>query len=139
RDMLSPLRAQAPPVVERAALIACVGLLAAAAWLALWLSDSAGFLHLHHHLGHHGTGMAPFLLLFVCSWTVMTVAMMLPTSLPVVVTLYTFAGRRADRALLGALVVAGYLVIWAVFGALVCLGYFLWQGFLASSAWLTER
>src|SRR5262249_52425359 len=41
--------------------------------------------------------------------------------------------------LLGALVVAGYLVTWALFGALVCLGYYLWQGFLASSSWLAQR
>src|SRR5262245_33110835 len=118
----------------------CVGLLAAAAWILLWLSGDAGFMHLHHHLGHHHHATSvPFVLLFVASWTVMTVAMMLPTSLPVVVTLYTIAGRRADRALLGALTILGYLATWAIFGALVVLSYLLWQWLVSSSPWLAHH
>lgn len=136
--MLSPLRAQAPPAIERAALIASVGLLAAAAWLSLGLSGGSGLLHLHH-LSPDAVGKASFLLFFVASWTVMTVAMMLPTSLPIIATLHSFAGGRRDRILLVALVILGYLLIWALFGALVYLAYLLWQRLLGSSPWLAEH
>src|SRR5262249_9964843 len=137
--MLSPLRAKAPPAVERAALAACVALLVVAAWAGLWLAGDASFLHLHH-LGHHHVPVTGgFLLLFVASWTVMTVAMMLPTSLPIVATLYTIAGQRADRALLAALTIVGYLTVWAVFGALVVLGYLLWHWLTSSSPWLAQH
>lgn len=135
--MLSPLRAQVPPAVERAALIASVGLLAAAAWLSLGLSGS-GLAHLHH-LSPDAVRKASFLVFFVASWTVMTVAMMLPTSLPVIATLHSLAGGRRDRILLVALVILGYLLAWAVCGALVYLGYLLWQRLLASSSWLAQR
>jgi predicted metal-binding membrane protein len=58
------------------------------------------------------------LLMFVGAWTVMSVAMMLPTSLPVLTTLRTFASSRPDRPLLIALAALGYLAAWMVFGAL---------------------
>lgn len=60
--------------------------------------------------------------LFVASWTVMTIAMMLPTSLPVLTTFEAVARGHADRALLVALVVAGYLLTWSVFGMGVSVG-----------------
>ena len=136
--LLSPLRAHAPPAVERAALIASVGLLAAVAWMALGLSGSSGFLHLHH-LSNAAVRSASFGLFFVASWTVMTVAMMLPTSLPVIATLHTLAGERRDRLLLVALVILGYLLLWSLFGAVVYLGWLGWQWLLSSSSWLARR
>ena len=64
----------------------------------------------------------PFLLLFVIGWMLMTMAMMLPTSVPLLTVFHTIAGRRDDRALLVLLVVVGYLVVWAIFGVVVHLG-----------------
>jgi predicted metal-binding membrane protein len=136
--MFSPLRAQAPRAVERAALTASVILLAAGAWLAMGLSRAAALFHLHH-LSPEAAGSASFLLFFVASWTVMTVAMMLPTSLAILATLHCFAGDRRDRVLLVALVVTGYLLTWGLFGLLVYLGYLGWQRLLAFSPWLAER
>jgi predicted metal-binding membrane protein len=130
--MLSPLRAQAPPAVERAALIAGVGLLSAGAWLSMGFSGAGGVFHLHH-LSPAAVGRASFLLFFVASWTVMTVAMMLPTSLPILATLHSFAGGRRDRALLVALAIGGYLLTWTLFGVLVYLVYLLWQRWLGSN------
>ena len=69
----------------------------------------------------------------------MTVAMMLPTSLPVIATLHAFASERSDRLLLVVLTVLGYLIVWIFFGALVLIGYLSWQWLLASSPWLAER
>jgi predicted metal-binding membrane protein len=43
-------------------------------------------------------------------------AMMLPTTLPPLDILRRLTARRADRRWLTALVVIGYLSVWAVFG-----------------------
>ncbi len=136
--MLSGLRARAPAAVERKAVAAVVGLLAAAAWAALWLSPGSGAHHLPH-VSAARAATASFQLFFVASWTLMTVAMMLPTSLPVLATLHAFAGERSDRLLLVALAVLGYLIVWVLFGAVVLSGYRWWVRLLASSAWLAAR
>jgi len=121
---MSIFRSSTPPVVERTVLLSSVLLLVLAAWLALWLTESSanGFLHVHH-LGHHGVSSGSVMLLFVVGWTVMTVAMMLPTTLPIIAIFHTIAGARADRFLLVALVIIGYLATWALFGTIVYLGY----------------
>jgi predicted metal-binding membrane protein len=135
---LSALRAAAPAAVERMAVAAVVVLLAAAAWFALALSDGSGLHHLHH-LSATTVATPRFQFFFVATWTVMTVAMMLPTSIPVVATLHTFASDRSDRLLLVALTVLGYLLVWSAFGALVLTAYRLWQWLLESSPWLALR
>jgi predicted metal-binding membrane protein len=115
-----------------------VGLLTAGAWLALWLAEdsASAILHHHHHLGHLGKPSALFVLIFIAGWTVMTVAMMLPTSLPILTAFQTMARERADRAFLLALVIAGYLLTWALFGGVVYLAYLLLQWLMTSSVWL---
>lgn len=137
--ILSALRTEAPAAVERWALVIVVGLLSAAAWIALWLSPSASGLHHLHHLSAATVATVPFQFFFVAAWTVMTVAMMLPTSLPVIATLHSFAGERSDRLLLVALAIMGYQIVWVFFGALVLTGYRSWQWLLASSPWLAGR
>ena len=134
-------RITAPPAVERTALIVSVGLLAAGAWLALWLGEDSASAFLSHsqHLGHMGKPSPLFMPIFIAGWTVMTVAMMLPTSLPILTTFQTLARERADRALLLALVIAAYLLTWAVFGAVVYLAYLLLQHLMTSSAWLERH
>jgi predicted metal-binding membrane protein len=113
-------RIQAPPALRRAALVSSLGLLAAAAWLALWLGHSNhGVLH-HHSWAHGGAGL-PALLLFTAGWTVMTVAMMLPTTLPLVTTFYAIVQQRPQPVSLAGLVVTGYVLAWAGFGVVVYL------------------
>lgn len=136
--MLSTLRASAPTAVERWAVVIAVSLLAGAAWVALSLSGASGVHHLHH-MSAATVATASFQLFFVASWTVMTVAMMLPTSLPLIATLHTIAGERSDRLLLVALTIVGYLIAWGLFGALVLTGYRTWQWVLASSPWLAAH
>ncbi len=131
-------RIAVPPAVERTALTVSVGLLAAGAWLALWLAEdsASAFLHHHHHASHLGGPSALFVLVFVAGWTVMTVAMMLPTSLPILTAFQTLARERADRAFLVALVISGYLLTWALFGVVVYLAFLLLQWLMTFSAWL---
>lgn len=53
---------------------------------------------------------------YVAGWTLMTAAMMLPTSLPLLEIFRRLTQERADRTLLATLVIAGYLAVWLGFG-----------------------
>jgi predicted metal-binding membrane protein len=99
---------------HRPLLVASVGLMSVTAWLTLWQFGVA----LHGPVHSHADSGTAFALLFVCAWTVMTVAMMLPTSVPLIATFDTIAGRRRDRGLLVTLVIVGYLVTWTLVGLL---------------------
>ncbi len=131
-------RIPVPGAVERAALTVSVALLAAGAWLALWLGEDSASAFLSHsqHLGHMGKPSAFFVLIFIAGWTVMTVAMMLPTSLPILTAFQTLAGERADRAFLLALVIIGYLLTWALFGTAAYFIYLLVHRLMSISPWL---
>jgi predicted metal-binding membrane protein len=59
---------------------------------------------------------------FVVGWTLMTVAMMLPSSLPLVNLVRAVTRSRPDRGRLLALLLTGYLGVWAYFGLLASLG-----------------
>ncbi len=101
------------------ALIAC-------AWLALWVwgqSPYGRFLS-HERLGDVSGGSdAPILMIvLVAGWALMTVAMMLPTSLPLVALFHTLVQRRPDAKRLVTVLIAGYLSVWVLFGLLVHLG-----------------
>jgi predicted metal-binding membrane protein len=65
----------------------------------------------------------------------MCVAMMLPTSLPVLAAFHALAGGRPDGRALVALVVAGYLTTWAGFGLLVYGQHLILQQLLIASGW----
>lgn len=98
---------------HRTLLVGSLGLVSLAAWLALWQFGVALHAPVHHHHASPAPGPA---LLFVAAWTVMTVAMMLPTSIPLAATFQTIAGQRPDRSVLVALLIVGYLTIWALLG-----------------------
>jgi predicted metal-binding membrane protein len=57
-----------------------------------------------------------FGLLFVCGWLLMTIAMMLPTSIPLLVVFHSMLRARANWPLLISLAVFGYIAAWLVFG-----------------------
>lgn len=117
-----------PRVDNRPYLLPLLLALVAIAWLALfvWGESPYGRFLSHEDLGEvsiglnaEGVGLA---LVFVAGWTVMTVAMMLPTSLPLITMFGRIVSRRSDRTLLTALLIAGYIAIWTVFGAAVHTG-----------------
>jgi len=122
---------------DRRPFIAVMAALISLAWLALWVwgrSPGGSF------YGHHGPDVfargGAFILVFVAGWTVMVVAMMLPTSLPLISLFRTVTRRRRDRALLVALLVAGYLCTWTLFGVLVYLGGWGLHQIARQSGWL---
>ena len=69
----------------------------------------------------------------------MTVAMMLPTSLPVLTTFQAVAGGRSGGSFLVALAVAGYLASWAAFGVVVYIPVLLATDLAATVPWLKQH
>ncbi|HEX5506268.1 MAG TPA: DUF2182 domain-containing protein, partial [Thermomicrobiales bacterium] len=96
-----------------------------AAWLALVAWDVSPYARYLHHDTLEGVRLGhdwPALGLLVLGWTLMTVAMMLPTSLPLIALFHRMTGSRADHGRLVALLLAGYLGVWALFGVVAHLG-----------------
>jgi predicted metal-binding membrane protein len=134
------------PAQSRADQRILVGLLLALsglAWFALWHWGSSPYVHYVHHAHVHAPAPEDGALLpaaiFVGGWTLMTVAMMLPTSLPLLGIFARVARARADRAWLVALVVTGYLVAWAGFGVLAYAGAVAFRTATARSVWLSRN
>src|SRR5262245_14182204 len=74
--------------------------------------------------------------LFLVGWTVMSIAMMLPSSLPLLTVFHTITSG-AWR--LVALLVSGYLCIWAVFGLAALLADGALHELVEASPWLSAR
>ena len=101
-----------------------IGALIAAAWgvLAAWgASPFAGLLS-HQEIGGGTFPLAIRLGAFVAGWTLMTIAMMLPSSLPLITLFRRFVGGRSDGSLLVVLLGTGYIGVWAYFGLLAYAG-----------------
>jgi predicted metal-binding membrane protein len=127
-----------PRVSNRRLLIALVAGLIALMWLSLWAwgrSPYGRFLS-HEELGHAEGAGVTLLVLFVAGWTLMTIAMMLPTSLPLVALFHSFVRRRPQRTRLVALLVVGYLAVWTLFGLFAHVGDGVVHALVERSAWL---
>jgi len=125
-------------------LLALTGIVALA-WLelSLWsLSPYAGYLD---HRALEGTPLTlsgEYLLLlglFVCGWLLMSTAMMLPTSLPLIQLFQRTVHQRSDRNGLVALLVLGYLGVWSLVGMAAHLGDLGVHELVHRWAWLHER
>ena len=89
--------------------------LAASAWLALWLWGTSPYGRYLHHDG--GVGPLPLeAALFAAGWVLMIIAMMLPSSVPLVMTFGLLVRRRRRPGVLIGLLLLGYLAVWAGFG-----------------------
>lgn len=112
-------RASIPPRIEKIILFGVFLLICMLAWAVLYFNTD--FAHISHSFGHHhhAAHSGNFIFLFIGGWTVMTVAMMLPTTLPVVAFFHKIASQHRNRILLLALVIAGYIGTWLAFGVLI--------------------
>jgi predicted metal-binding membrane protein len=127
-------------------LFALVALLIVAlAWLALIVwgrSPYESYLD-HEQLGELGLELNGTYVsrasIFVAGWSLMTVAMMLPTSLPLILLFRTMTRSRPNRDQLIGLLVAGYLVIWIAFGTLAHLGDIGLHEGVDAWHWLEDR
>ena len=123
---------------DRRLFLGGAGGLIGLAWVVLWLwgqSPYGRFLR-HEDLALVRLNDGGCLLLFAAGWTVMIAAMMLPTSLPLVVAFRTLVQLRRDHAWLLALLLAGYLGVWSLFGLLVHVGDWGLHRAVARSPWL---
>lgn len=103
------------PRRDRAILAGSLVALTGLAWLTLWLWAGSPWGRYLHHDG--GGGSVPLeAALFTLGWVVMIIAMMLPSSVPLVVTFGAIVGRRRRPGILVGLLLTGYLVAWATFG-----------------------
>lgn len=73
------------------------------------------------------------------AWLLMCAAMMLPTTLPLLVTWRRLVSGRPDRLLLLGLVIAGYLAVWGAFGIAANLADTGLHRLVESSAWLARN
>ncbi len=122
-------------------LLGSLGTLSALAWLSLWLVGRSPYGVLVHHHGLSVPHVAPslFFLLFVVGWSVMTMAMMLPTIFPLVTLFQTITRQRENRALLVSLVVAGYVLTWVLFGVIVYVAALSGRWLIDSIPWVERN
>ncbi|MCA1731710.1 MAG: DUF2182 domain-containing protein [Actinobacteria bacterium] len=127
----------AAPRDDRRLFTALMVALITLAWLALWIWGQSPYgRFLSHHSLEAVRGNAALMLVFVAGWILMVVAMMLPSSLPLVALFHTLVRGRSDRTRLTVLLVAGYVVVWTLFGVLVYLGDWILHGAVEQSTWL---
>jgi predicted metal-binding membrane protein len=136
-----PVAARERAAADRRLFPLLLGALIAVAWLALAVWDRSPY---GRYLGHHelSNGRDGGLLLagvFVGGWLLMIVAMMLPTSLPLVLLFGRLTQQRRDRGRLLLLLLAGYLAAWTGFGWLVYAGDGLLHAVVARGAWLAAN
>jgi len=132
--------AQSGDAVERWLFAGAMGGLVGGAWLSLGLLGASPYAsYLGHDLavedGDAGA-IALRVAAFVAGWLLMSIAMMLPSSLPLVTVFHTITSG-AWR--LVGLLVAGYLWIWALFGLTVVVADAGLHALVDSSPWLASR
>lgn len=127
-------------VDTRRPLILSLVALSALAWLALGLWGQSPY---SRYLSHHelqvittNITLAP---LFVVSWVVMTIAMMLPTSLPLITLFDTLTRARPNHIRLVMLLVGGYLAAWALFGVAFYASDYILHQIIGHIHWLEEN
>ena len=107
-----------------AVLIGLLGAMVLMAWYALWVGahSASGHAVFHRHLQMMpGMARSPVLpaLIFVAGWTLMTVAMMLPTSVPLILMFHRMVRGRRSASWLVGIVVFGYVAVWVFCGVLL--------------------
>ena len=128
-------------VENRKLFIGLLAALVALAWLGLWLwgeSPYGRFLD-HHQLSEITNQDASLLVFFVAGWALMVFAMMLPTSLPLIVLFYTMTRSRPDHKWLLALLITGYIGTWAWFGLAIHLVDLVFHEIAELNPWLTDN
>ncbi len=129
-----------------------VGLLIAISWATLWFWEQSPYGRYLDHGDWLQIGLAGAIcqslpagrilfpaLLYIGGWLLMTSAMMLPTTLPLLAMFRKMTARRGDRHRLLALLIGGYLSAWAAFGLAMHLLDFGLHEAAADSQWLTAN
>ncbi len=112
------------------------------AWLSLWLWSQSPYSRYldHDHLGSVSVSQSPTVMsIHVAGWTLMVVAMMLPTTLPLITLFRGFVRKHANAAVLVGTLLAGYIGIWTLFGVAVHAGDWGLHMLIDQSAWVTAN
>jgi predicted metal-binding membrane protein len=126
----------------RAIVPVSIGLVSAIAWLSLWRLGESPWGHWAHA---HGPGSqaaktaginGAFAAAFIAGWIVMTAAMMLPTTIPLLQIVRRLTVERHDRVALMLLVISGYLTAWMVCGVAVFTASVAIQTWGGGNPWL---
>lgn len=119
---------------QRVFITALTGLIALC-WASLWALGRSPYEQLAHS---HGGGTHDMWTIYfaLAGWTLMTVAMMLPTTFPLVALFLSFVRTRVNRVRLMAYLVGGYLWVWTLFGFVVYAVHRLIRGAVEQTVWL---
>jgi predicted metal-binding membrane protein len=121
---------------DRAILFGSLAAVVAAGWTALVVWGASPWSRYLSHEGlEQGAGAADTLL-FIGGWMLMTVAMMLPTTWPLLVTFQALVRRRRQPGVLVGLLAAGYIVTWSLVGLLLHSGDRLVHAGVEAIPWL---
>lgn len=112
------------------------------AWILILLAAITGHGHLLHHDSLVESNSIPLvlkLLVFLVVWQVMTVAMMLPSSIPML-RLFARASCEQPHSKLALLVlISAYAAVWTGFAIVVFVGDLGLHGLLRQWYWLRDR
>lgn len=124
-----------PRVRDQRVFVTALTGLVALSWASLWALGRSPYGQLAHA---HGAGNHDAWTVYIslAGWTLMIVAMMLPTTLPLIALFHSFVRARANRVRLTAVLVAGYLWIWTLVGLVVYAGNHLIRGAVEQVSWL---
>ena len=109
------------------------------AWLGLVFgihSDSHALNALPDSLEHSSPSLSLFVLL-LGGWILMVIAMMLPSSLPLVWMFHRMVSHRASPRILVLLLLTGYVAVWTVVGMILLSGQWTLQSLLSVDEWTT--
>jgi predicted metal-binding membrane protein len=130
-------------MAERKVFLWTISSLVGLAWLVLWIWNRSPYgRYLGHaqlgEIGRDGGTVSVFLpvSLYLVGWTLMTIAMMLPTTLPLLEIFHRLTARRPEHSQLTALVITGYLSVWAGFGIVAHLADWALHEIVERSTWL---
>jgi predicted metal-binding membrane protein len=113
--------------------------LAGAAWLALWVLEGSPYGRYLHHDALSGGPIVLEAGLFAAGWLLMIVAMMLPSSIPLVMTFGMLVRRRPHPERLVVLLLAGYTLVWGGFGLAAWVGDRAVHAVVEALPWLAEH
>jgi predicted metal-binding membrane protein len=127
------------PIAHRDVALPLLGGMMALAWVALFAWSRSPYARYLDHSDFsaictvEGASQAS---LYVGAFLLMIAAMMLPTTLPLVAIFRRMTRQRSDRGALVALLIAGYVAVWAGFGVIAHAADYALRAFAQTSFWL---
>ena len=133
--------AAAQTALRRPGMPAVIVAAIALAWAAAIGAEITGTAQLVHHdaLAHSDLPVIGALGIFVVAWQLMIVAMMLPSSLPLIRLFRVAAANQPSPAMATIGLLLGYAAVWTAFGVVAFLGDLGFHRLVHGWAWLEAR